>query len=112
MLKYKNIFTILFCVFNAAEFTNNVDFDLTGIFKLSFNLLGNIFCKEERLCIVYLFGFYDDTYFSTCLNCITLIYPIETGCNRFEFFQTLHVVRTRFSSCAGTSARYRVCSLD
>ena len=59
---------VLFCVLDASRFPDDVDFDLSGIFEFGFQFLCDLFREEYRSCVVYLFGFYDNTYLSTRLD--------------------------------------------
>ena len=99
----------LFCVFACSKFPDNVYLYLSGIFKLFFNLLCNILCKEKRLRIVNLLGFYYYTYLSSRLNSIALINTAEATGNLFKLFKTLNIVRARLSSCSGSGASYCIC---
>ena len=38
----------LFCVFDCLGFANHIDLDLTGVFQLSLDLLGNVTGQKVR----------------------------------------------------------------
>ena len=59
----------LFCIFNGAQFADNVDFNLTGIFHLVFNLFNDFLCHQNCLVIVDRIRFNHYADFAACLNC-------------------------------------------
>ena len=81
----------LFCVIYATNFTDNVDFDLSGIFELVFEFFGNLSCKEHRIRVVDLLGLDHNANFSTRLNRERLIDTVEGFCDFFEFLDTFDV---------------------
>ena len=63
----------LFCVICYTAFADNIYFDLTRIFQLSFYLLGNISCQQYHIGIADLFRNNHNTDFPSCLNSKRLI---------------------------------------
>ena len=102
----------LFCVVDCPVFSYDVDFDLPRIFHLAFDLFGDVFRKEHSLTVVNLFGFNHDSDFSARLNCVSLVYTLETRRNRFELFEPFYVIRSSFASCARSCSGYSVGSLN
>ena len=67
----------LFCVFYAANFPDDIDFDLSGIFELVFEFLSNLLCKEHGVCVVDLLGFDHNSDFSAGLDCESLFDAVK-----------------------------------
>ena len=67
----------LFSVVACTAFTDDIDFDLTGIFKLILNLLDDISCNENHLIIRNNIGLDHDTDFTACLDSEGLFNTVE-----------------------------------
>ena len=66
-----------FCIFRDAAFADDIDFDLSGIFKLCFDLVRNISCDDDHLLVSDLLRLYHDPDFTSCLNGIGFFYTRE-----------------------------------
>ena len=82
---------ILFCVIHLAVLTNQHDLDLTRIFQLIFNALGNVAGEEYHIVIVDLFGLDHDADFAAGLDGKAFFNAFKTGGNLFKLLQTLDV---------------------
>ena len=58
----------LFRVIHNPLLANDIDLDLSGIFHLVLDLLGNISCEYYHVRIRNLIGYDHDSDFSACLN--------------------------------------------
>ena len=69
---------VLFRIIRNSGLTDYIDFDLTRIFHVCFNLLGNISCQNYHISISDLFRNYHHANFSACLNGIRITDPFKT----------------------------------
>ena len=93
---------ILFCVIDGAAFADKMYFDLSGIFQLVFDLLGNVSCEKHHLIIVDDVRFHADTNFASCLDGKAIIDALKGVRDLFQFFQTFDIVFEVLSSGTGT----------
>ena len=91
-------------VFYAAEFTDDVNFNLPRIFEFGFDFLSDVLRKKQRLRVVDLIGLDDNADFAPRLNGVALFYAGERRSDGFQPFEPLDVVRARFSSRARSCA--------
>ena len=81
---FRNPFNFaLFRVICNSGFPDDIDLNLSGIFKLGFDLLGKISCHKHHVIIGNLFGDNHDTYFTAGLNCERLVNSFKAVCNIF-----------------------------
>ena len=64
-------------VFYAAEFTDDVNFNLPRIFEFGFDFLSDVLRKKQRLRVVDLIGLDDNADFAPRLNGVALFYAGE-----------------------------------
>ena len=59
---------ILFGIFNRSCLTDNINLNLSRIFKTFFNLLNNILRKKNCCFVINIFRFNHNSDFTACLN--------------------------------------------
>ena len=85
---------------------------MTWIFKLFFNLLGNISCQKHHLILVNLFGLDHDSDFTAGLNCIAACDARDALGDFLKLFKALDIVFNVLASCAGAGCGYCVSRLN
>ena len=74
---------VLLRIIDHAAFTDDIDLNLSRIFHLSFDLLGNIPCHQHHIRIRYLLRNNHYSNFTTCLNSKRFFYTFEIVCYFF-----------------------------
>ena len=93
---------LLFCVVNGSAFADYVDFDLSGVFKVFFNLLNYLASNDNHLLVANLLGLDHNADFTSCLNCKGLFNAVKAVSDFLELLESLDVVFKIFTSCTGT----------
>ena len=101
----------LFRVVHCSALTNHIDFNLTRVFQFSFNLLRNISCQKDHICICYMLWYYHYANLSARLNSKGLVYSLEFIGDILQLFQSVGIGFQCFSSCARPCRGNRVSSL-
>ena len=60
--------SLLFRVIRYTALADNIDLDLSRVFQFSFNLLRNISCQKDHICICYMLWYYHYANLSARLN--------------------------------------------
>ena len=97
-------------VFYAAEFADDVNFNLPRIFEFGFDFLSDVLRKKQRLRVVDLIGLDDNADFAPRLYRVALINARKRACDRFEPFEPFDFWRPvlrRKSRLPPESARLR-----
>jgi len=103
---------VLFCVIDCAIFTNKAYLNLTGIFKVAFNLFNDFASSEHHLVITNNIGLNHNTNFAACLNCKGLFNTVEGVGDFLQLFKSLNIAFDIFSAGAWSCGRNCIGSLN
>ena len=79
--------------FAGSGFTNDRHLDLSGVCKLSFNLILDITSQLMASQIIHLLRHRHYANLASCLNSIGAVYPIEGLRDFLKLLQTIDVIR-------------------
>lgn len=105
-------FLILFSVFGCPALPYDADLDLSGIFKLGLDALGDLPCDDNDIRIGYGIGADHDADLTSCLDGKALVDAFEGVGDLLQFFKAFDVVFKAFTPCAGTRCGYCVRRLN
>ena len=82
----------LLCVVYSLGLADEVDLDLTGVFQLAYDLLGDLPGQQDHVVLGDVLGLDHDADFAAGLDGKGLVHTVEGRGQLFQLFQTADVV--------------------
>ena len=98
----------LFCIFDNALFSDEIDLDLSWIATIRFNLCGNLLCLAFGIEIGDRIRIDEHTDFSSCGECVRLVHARKAHRHIFHLLDTLDVILNIHTSSSRTHGRYGI----
>ena len=98
----KGVAQFCFCllgVFHDLGLTQDVNLDLTGVFQLVLDTLGQLAGQNDHLILADLLGLHHHAYLAARLNGIALLHTGIGAGDLLQLLQTLDVILKVFTAC-------------